>query len=145
MDGRSDSGGDEPVKQVVLRHFQLAHLSEQLIAMTTHCLGMTLGLVVFLLGEGRLRDQGPKAGLIGIVSKMGKLFLRNAKITIDRLEAVRNVAKTPFDQGAAHGNSLGPNLPVPPPPPAIHRKVKPTAAAATRATMGRCHPQPPPT
>ena len=115
-DGRSDSGGDEPVKQVVLRHFQLVHLSQQLIAMATHCLCVTLSLVAFLLGEGRLRDQRPKAGLVSIVGKVGKLLFCNAKITIDRLQAVRNVTKTPFDEGAAHGSSLGPDLPVPWPP-----------------------------
>lgn len=102
MEGRSDSGGDEPVEQVVLGCFQLAHLGQQVIAVTTHRFGMALGLVVFLFGQRCLGNQSPQAGLIGLIGEVRKLLVGNGKLTRDGLHAVGNVSKTPFDEGAAH-------------------------------------------
>lgn len=88
MDVRSGLGGDEPVEQVVLRRLELTDLGHQRVAVATHGLGVALGLAVDLLGAGRLRDQGPEVGLVGVVGEVAELLLGHGKIDGDRLEAV---------------------------------------------------------
>lgn len=107
IEGRSGSGGDEPVEQVVLGGFQLADLGQLGVAVAAHGLGVALGLAMGLLGSGSFRDQRPEAGLVGLVGEVGELLLGNGEITRDRPQAVRYVSQTPFDESAAHDGSLG--------------------------------------
>ena len=98
----SGGGRDQAVEQLVLGGFELAHLGGQRVAVSAHGVGVTLGLMVILLGEGRLRDEGPQAGFVGVVGEVGELFLGHRKLDANGLQALRCVSQTPFDQGPTH-------------------------------------------
>ncbi len=79
---------------------------EQIVSVTTHGIGVTLGFAVFVFGQRSLRDQCTHAGFVGFFGQVGQLLVGDGQIRPDRFDAVGHVSESSFDEGSAHGPSV---------------------------------------
>src|SRR5258705_9827605 len=95
---RSTRFGDETVEQFVLGRLELLDRTQQFGAVAGHGVGVALGLTMLVLGEGRLGNQGPQAGVVGLRSQLRKLLVDDRELVAQGAEAITHVGQTALDE-----------------------------------------------
>lgn len=70
--------------------------------MALHRLGVALRVVVLTVGEWRLGDERPEAGVVSGVRKVGQLLVGHRQVLAQLLEARGHLSEAPFDEGPGH-------------------------------------------
>src|SRR3954453_12489910 len=97
--GLGGRAGDQAVEQLVLRALERLELGDDVRAVPAHRVGVLLGLAVLLLGERCLGDQGPDAGVVGLVGEVRELLLGHAQLLAEVAQAVGHLGEATLDQG----------------------------------------------
>src|SRR5947209_20017257 len=88
---------DQPIEQLVLRSLELGNGVLQRRPAPGHGVGVPLCLLVFLVGQRRLRDQGSKAGVVGRIGEDSQLLVDDGQFFTGATKAVMHVAKATLD------------------------------------------------
>lgn len=104
--GRSTCFGDEAVEQFVLGRLEFLDRAQQLGAVAGHGVGVTLGLAVLVLGEGRLGNQGAQAGVVGLRSQLRKLLVDDRELVAQGAETITHVGQTALDERSGHNGGV---------------------------------------
>ena len=72
--------------------------------MIRHCLGVTGGLSMFDRGSRIVRDEGPKALLLGVVDEMRELLVDHHQLVAEGAQACAGLAQLLLDGTFPHGS-----------------------------------------
>ena len=89
---------DQAVEQFVLRALEGLELGDHVRPVTAHRVGVLLGLTMLLLGQRRLRDQGPDAGVVGLVGEVSELLVGHPQLLTEMADAVGHLGEAALDQ-----------------------------------------------
>ena len=105
---RTGSGDDvvEPVEQFVLLLLKPSDIGDDFIAVTTHCVGMTSGDSVLALGQWGFRDQRSKPSIIGLIGKMGELFIDHRQLIAEVPKLRTDLDEPLLQHGPGHGGEV---------------------------------------
>ena len=71
--------------------------------MARHRVGVLLGLVVLVLGQRGLGDEGAQASVVGGLGEEGELLVRHLQLGPQPLQPLGHVGEPALDQPAGHG------------------------------------------
>jgi hypothetical protein len=97
---RSVSRFDEPVEQLVLRTFELLDRRDHGHLVPGHCVGVTSGFAMLLIGQRGFRHQRAEPRVVGVLGQVGQLFVGDGELTAGLAKSVGQLYETPFEQGA---------------------------------------------
>ena len=93
---------EHPVEQVVLGALQIGNLGQHLAAVTSHGVGVALGLTLVLPGERGLRHQRTQPGIVGDVVEHRQLLIGHGEILPKLGETGGDLAQPTFEERPGH-------------------------------------------
>src|SRR3954454_20492066 len=90
--------GGEPVEEVVLGPLHLLDGGTDGIAVAGHGLGVARCGAMFLLGQRRLRHQGPQTSLVGVVGQAAALIVADGELRSGLPQPFGQLGQPLFDQ-----------------------------------------------
>lgn len=88
----------ETVKQLILRLAKFGDGEHQGLATSPHGIGVALRLLVFLVGQRRLRNQGSQPGVLGGVDENCQLLVDDRQIFTGALQPLGHLGEAALDQ-----------------------------------------------
>src|SRR4051794_14030982 len=87
----------EAVEELVLRPLEVGDRCHQGASAPGHGVGMALGVAVLLLRLGRLVDQGPDPGVVGVVGQGPELLVKHDELFAGAREPVVDLSEAALD------------------------------------------------
>ena len=88
----------EPLEQLVLRPLQLFDRSRDCGPAASHGVGVALRLVMLAVCKGRLGDECPDAGVVGLVVELRELLIGDGELGSQLLEPLAHLREFSLDR-----------------------------------------------